>query len=1155
MTKIKQSTCISVFELALWALLSVLPASAQVITGSVTGSVVDTSGAVIVGAKVTLTNTGTSEALNTTSDSSGDFKFLFLPPGTYTIDASLTGFKAFRREGIIVEADRSLAVPITLEVGQTNETVEVQAGAALLEPNSSEVGTTVTNQDVMELPLNARNPMGLTNLIPTAKGVGYFGAQVLTSWRVGSVNIGGGQALTSAFLLDGVPNDKMGDASGANTFLTTDSTGEFKVITNDMSAEYGRTTGGVISVISRSGQNDYHGSAFEYLQNTALNANNFFNNASGTPLAPVHQNQFGAALGGRIIRDKLFFFANYEGFIQHLSNSQIITSPTALQRVGNFSQTDAQNGQEIVIYDPLTSTPNPASAGAYTRTPFPGNIIPAGRISQFAQEFFSLYPLPNLPGQNNGNNNNLFQIGATPTTRQTGGIKIDWLLNSNQRLAVRMTHDYLDESVPDGSYFQNPLDNDKKTIFVPRHSGFVSYTNTLSPTMVLDLRSGINRDYDQATPWSFVPPFTNTDYLAALGFPQSFINQVPPLARQFPALTISGLGGALGGYGSAIQNRAAYEWGDVASLTKIWREHTFKLGYQYTLYRGNPYDQAPPAFSFTSAYTQGPNATTSSTTAGLGLASLELGDPATGSYTYQNSHEYQELDDAVFLEDDWKVNHKLTLNLGIRWEYQGPFTDRHNEMTNFNPTATTTVDGVTLTGGTIFPGVDGIPRGVVTTTYNHFAPRIGYAYQVNSKLVARGGYGIFWVPERAVLEPNATGFSQANSMVASLNNGITPANTISNPFPQGLVQPSGSSLGLLTDLGGAVSTQLRDVLQGYAQQWNFTLQYSPWNNWLVEAAYLGNKGTHLEGNGAGSSHNLDQLNPAFLSLGNALNTQVTNPYYGLITSGQLATPTITLQQSLLPFPQYTSLNGGWWYPGVSFYNAFTLKVEKRFSQGFSVLLSYANSKLLDASAMTSTVTGGNSSTGILNIDNLLEGEYSKAVQDIPQRLVLTALYHEPFFTQGSRLARMVLGDWNFSSIATFQSGQTLSLSASNNVTSSNRPNVVSGVSDRLAHPSLAEWFNTAAFSVPAPFTYGDASRTIPNVMAPRLINEDFALYKDFVIKERYKIDLRGEAFNLTNRPDFGNPGTNASVATFGVISSTLVAPLPRNLQVSMRFTF
>ena len=1139
-----------------WRLMLLLLAAwgstvyAQQITGSITGSVVDSSGAAVVGASVKLTNTGTAFVQTTATDASGNFQFLLLQPGTYLIEGSNPGFKTFRRDGIIVEADRSLGVPVTLDVGQTSETVEVVGGTPLLEPNTSEVATTVDSQKVMDLPLNARNPMGLANLIPTVKGIGYFGNQILTSWRVGSINIGGGQALTSSFLLDGVANDKMGDASGANTFLTTDSTGEFKIITNNMSAAYGRTTGGVISIISKSGTNKYHGSAFEYIQNTAFNANNYFSNAAGTPLAPVHQNQFGGAVGGRIIKDKLFFFANYEGFIQHLSNTQIVTSPTALQRTGDFSQTTAASGKLITIYDPLTTVTS--SSGASVRTPFAGNIIPTNRISQFAQEFFSLYPMQNLPGQNN----NLLQTGQTPTTRKTGSIKIDYLLSSAQRMAFRYTGDALDESVPNGSFFQNPLENDKKTIYVPRHSGLVSYTATLSPTLLFDVRSSINRDYDQATPWSFVDPFSKVNLLAALGLPQSLINQLPPNDRQFPDLTISGLGGSSGGYGSAIGNRAAYEWGEVASLTKIWRNHSFNFGYQYTLYRGNPYDATPPIFAFNAGYTQGPNPTAASATAGLGLASLELGYPASGSFTYQASHEYQEIDHGLYVQDDWKVNRKLTLNLGLRWEYQGPFTDRHNVMTNFNPTATTTVNGVVLTGGTIFPGVNGIPRGVVDTIFNHYAPRFGYAYQVTSKLVARGGYGIFWVPERGVLEPAATGFSPQTTMVASLNNGLTPFNTISNPYPQGFVQPTGSSAGLLTNLGGAITAQMRNVPQGYAQQWNFTLQYSPWANWLVEAAYLANKGTHLES----YTNTLDQLNPSYLSLGNALNAQVPNPYYGIIPTGQLATPTITRQQSLLPFPQYTSVSGGYFYPGVSFYNAFTLKVEKRFSQGFSILLAYANSKLLDASAATSTVTGGNTSTGILNMYNLLGGEYSKGVQDIPQRMVITGLWAEPFFKSGPLLQRMVLGGWNFSEITTFQSGQTLSLSAPGNVVTAqgnttNRPNVVYGVSDQVANPTIQQWFNTAAFSLPAPFTFGNASRTIPNVMGPRLINMDIALYKDFVIKEKYTIDLRGEAFNLLNRPDFGNPNLTVGSPTFGTITSLLVNPLPRNIQLSLRVTF
>src|SRR5262249_20536828 len=283
---------------------------AQQITGSITGAVTDPSGAAIASANVTLTNTGTGAAQSMTSDSSGDFRFLLLPPGIYALEVTRSGFKTSRRDGIVVEADRSMAVPVVLSVGQVNETVVVTGGSPLLEPNTSDLGTTVDAQKIVELPLNARNPMGLANLVPTVKGMGFFGQQVLTSWRIGAVNIGGGQPLTSAFLMDGVPNDKLGDAAGANTYLTTDSTEEFKVITNSMSAEFGRTGGGVISVISKSGTNGFHGSLFEYIQNTAFNANDFFANAAGTPLAPLHQHQFGSSPGRRIKARHIFFFGD-----------------------------------------------------------------------------------------------------------------------------------------------------------------------------------------------------------------------------------------------------------------------------------------------------------------------------------------------------------------------------------------------------------------------------------------------------------------------------------------------------------------------------------------------------------------------------------------------------------------------------------------------------------------------------------------------------------------------------------------------------------------------------------------------------------------------------------------------------------------------------
>jgi hypothetical protein len=1148
--------CLFILKATTALLIALLPLVAQQITGSVTGSVTDPSGAAITGATVKLTNTGTGVARTTVTDAAGNFQFLLLQPGTYVIAASNLGFKNFQRAGIIVEADRSMAVPVVMAVGAVTETVEVLGGTPLLEPNSSEVGTTVDSQKVLELPLNSRNPMGLANLVPTAKGVGYFGQQILTSWRIGAVNIGGGQPLTSGFLMDGVPNDKLGDAAGANTFLTTDSTEEFKVITNSMSAEYGRTTGGVISVVSKSGTNGFHGGLFEYLQNTAFNANDFFANAAGTPLAPVHQNQFGGSFGGRIKRDKLFFFGNFEGFIQHLSASETINSPTALQRAGDFSHTFASNGQMITIYDPLSTVPNPAAPGQSIRTPFAGNVIPPNRISQFAKGFLDLYPMPNLPGNPVTGTSNLFLLGNIPTDRETGGVKVDWAMSAGRHLSVRYTRDVLNESVPNGSFFQSVLDNDKKVIYVPRHSGAVSFTDSLSPTLLFDARSGINRDYDQSIPWSYVGKYEKTGFpLTSLGLPQFLVDQLQPGSVQFPGLTVADFGGILGGYGSAIGNRAAYTWGNVASLTKVLPGHTIKTGYQFTLYRGFPLDRSPLTFSFTRGFTQGPNPTVAGQTSGYGLASLELGTTASGSFTYQPSHEQQEIDHAIFAEDDWKVSRKLTLNLGVRWEYQGPFTDRYNEMTNFDPYSTSAlqVSGLSLKGGTIFPGVNGVPRGVVDVSYTHFAPRLGFAYQALSKLVVRGGYGIFWVPEKGILNPASTGFGITTTMIASLDNGLTPYNTIDNPFPSGLLRPTGSNQGLLTGIGTSVAGQLRNAFPGYAQQWNFMLQFSPWNNWLIEGAYMGNRGVHLE---TLQGLNLDQLDPQYLSLGNTLNAQVPNPFYGSIASGPLSTPTISRQQLLLPYPQYTGtvpLNGGWSYLGDSIFHAFALKVEKRFSQGFSILSSYTISKLIDAAVGSGGAvrTGGTPETGIVSWYNL-RNERSKSIYDIPQRAVITGLWQEPFFSASRGWRRQVLGSWNFNGIMTLQSGQAIALQSGS---PTQRPNVVPGVDDHAAKQSLTTWFSKAAFSVPAPFTFGNAGRTIPNLMSDGMFDLDASLYKTFVVRENYKVELKGEAFNLTNTPTFDVPGRDVNNQTFGVVTATALNPRPRSIQLSIRLLF
>src|SRR5436309_8336140 len=329
------------------ALILVVSASfAQQITGSITGAVTDPTGAAVTGAAVKLTNTETGAIQNATSDESGNFRFLLLPPGNYSLQVTTSGFKSFRREGIIVEVDRSLAVPVALQIGQVSDTVEVIGGSPLLEPNTSSLGTVMDEKKVIDLPLNGRNPMGLANLIPTVKGIGYFGGQVLSSWRLAAVSIGGGQPLTNGFLVDGIANDKMVD-SGPMTFLTVDSTEEFKVQTNGMSAEFGRTSGGVISMISKSGTNQIHGSLFEFLRNDKVNANDFFANKAGRARTPSRVNQFGGTVGGPIRKDKLFYFFNYEGYRERTSALKSNTSPTDAQRGGDFSGLTTSAGQLI----------------------------------------------------------------------------------------------------------------------------------------------------------------------------------------------------------------------------------------------------------------------------------------------------------------------------------------------------------------------------------------------------------------------------------------------------------------------------------------------------------------------------------------------------------------------------------------------------------------------------------------------------------------------------------------------------------------------------------------------------------------------------------------------------------------------------------------
>ena len=1124
-------------------------AHGQVTSGTVTGSVQDPTAAPIAGAAVKLINNATSAIQTTATDNAGNFQFLFASPGVYILEVATPGFRTFRRDGIVVETDRSLSVPVTLAIGQVTDTVEVYGGTPLLEPNTSSLGTVMDRQKIEDLPLNGRNPMGLANLIPTVRGVGYFGGQVLSTWRTAAVNISGGQPLLNSFLIDGAANDKIGDAAGAMTYLAVDATQEFKVLTNSMSAEYGRTGGGIISVISKSGTNSYHGTLFEYIRNDKMNANNFFSNSSGAKLAPLAVNQYGGTFSGPVKKDKAFFFFNYEGYKERRTQTRTITSPSLLERSGNFSQTFTASGQLINIFDPLTTAADPSRPGAFLRQPFPGNTIPMSRVSKMSQETFSFIPLGNLPGLPFTHAQNLYQAAKSPIDRYTWGIKGDYNLSQTRRAALRYTRDVL-EPWRFPNFFNAVIDTDGRYISIPRHSAALQYTDSITPTLLLEARAGINTDGENGY-GPFSQDIGKTFDLTSLGFPQSFIDQrqrghFTPRGA-FPNYSV----GDLTNFGAlSDQIRSGLAWDTNVAVAKVLSSHTLKVGYTKRFSAFNSSNAGTSNFSFNRGFTQGPDPTVASPRAGYGTASFILGMPATGNNIYNPDVAMGQHYHAAFVQEDWKVSRSLTLNLGLRWEYEAPLTERYNVFTNFDPglAAPIQVSGLNLHGGPIFPGASGT-RLITNPLYGMWAPRSGFAYQARPNLVVRSGYGITYIPIKGIGIPNYTGYSPITVMVTSLDGDLTPKDTVSNPFPNGLNLPTGSKLGAATGLGGDLQTQMREPKPGYMQQWNLTLQLEPRANWLVEGAYVGSKGTHVL---TSQNRNLDQIEPSNLALGNALLQSVPNPFFGTISTGPLSGPTVPRQQLLRPYPQYNSVLGGWSSLGDSIYHAFALKIEKRFSQGFSLLVSYTLSKIIDGAVGNGggVRPGGTNDVGILNWYNL-RAERSKGIEDIPQRLVMTALWEIPFAKQGHPAKRLILGGWHLNAISTIESGRSIALNSGGN----NRPNVVPGQNPNSGDRSLARWFNTAAYSVPAPFTYGNASRTIPNVMSDGIINVDFSLFKDFHFREKTKLQFRAEAFNLTNTPVFDTPGVNVQSQTFGVVTATAFSPKPRELQMALKLTF
>lgn len=1143
---------------------------AQVITASLQGVVRDASGAVVPGARVEVRNTATNAEVDITTGSDGFFLATPLPPGPYTVTIKAKGFNTLVSNTIVLDVDQRAQEDFTLKVGAVAQTVSVTATAPLLSSTTSDVGQVVNSNQITNLPLNARETYQFIFLTPGVHGSVSFAFNGL------AVEANGGIPGTTEILIDGVHSAPplVNPIAGFTAFPPVDATEEFKVETSNYSAQFGDAGSGIVNLIYKSGTNKLHGDLWEFLTNSALYANNFFNNKSKIAIPEFQRSQFGFTVGGPVVipkiyngRDKTFFFGDFEGLRQGSATTTTATVPTAAMRTGNFSSLATAAGAAVTIYDPNTTV---ASGTGYVRSAFAGNVIPTAEINQVASKIANYFPLPTQ----SGSVNNFVASGKAIENINNYDIKVDEDLNAPNRFFARFSHHGL-ASLP-AVYFPSAIElaENNTNQWNTGTNAVVGYTHIFSPRFVTQFRYGFARMYVNEEPLSV--GYNPTQ----LGFP-SYITQIAN-ALVFPTISAANYI-TLGAPGSTPAIIATEEHTIAINNTWLVHTHTLNFGFQLEvpLFNTVQDNEEDGSYSFAKSLTQGPNPNTASSTAGDGFATLLLGVGTSGGIELNYkvvstaSRSY-----ALYLQDDWRVKSKLTLNLGLRWDLTIPRTERYNRMDWFDPTAVSPIASAVagaagasdcpvcanLAGGLEFVGVHGNSRHQFPTQWANFNPRFGFAYQAAKNTVIRGGYGIFFYGggvEGAAGTVGTDGFSEITNYVGS-ENGLTPTNYLTNPFPTGIVQPTGNALGLATALGSTIADPFPNSKIPYVEDWNFNVQQQLPGAIVVSAAYVGTHGTHLIEEGEGGAW--DQILPSAMALGSGLDKSVPNPFYGLITTGALASATVPLYDLEAPFPQFSPLEADYPIGSDSVYNSFQLKVERRFTSGLSLLLAYTNSKMLDNFGFISNVG--------IDVDHQniydLNADRSVDPSDISQDLSLAAVYPLPFgrgqhFGRGwGRLPDAFLGGWQTNGILTIATGNPIYLSTSVTTGVGNpteRPNynpnaagcAQSAALSGSAVSRLAEWFNTACFTQPAAFTFGNVGRTLPDVRAQGVNNLDFSVFKDFRLGERFKLQFHAESFNLFNRVQFGVPNQSLSSSAFGTVSSQ--ANSPRELQFALKVLF
>lgn len=1177
-TRAHQAAYTVVLVLALLVtLLAATPGWAQESRGTVVGKVTDATGAVIPGASVQVTNKAMGTKITLATNEVGFYQAPFLIPGLYELTVEMQGFKKFVRDDLEVRVNDRLQVDITLQVGAAAESITVTGETPLLSTTTAAMGQVIDAKRVADLPLAHGNPYALIGL---AGGVSFRGSPTLDRpfepTHIVGYAMAGTRSNRSDVMIDGLPSTATANANEVISSYVppADIVHEFKVQTAAFDASYGNTEGGVINISLKSGTREFHGTAYYAKMTPSLFANNWFANAAGSdpvtgkPLQPrtdFTYNRWGGSAGGPVIlpklyngKNKTFFMYGYEAIHESRPrNNGTKTVPTEAMKTGNFSQLLAL-GSQYKIYDPATR--RTAAGGRYQQDEFAGNIVPANRITPISKKLLEYWPKPLTAGRSDGTLNmdesNLLEV----ITYYTHSLRVDHMLGDKQRLAVRGSFYKRDSnynnyfhSIATGQWFQ----------FLSRVGG-IDHVYTINPSTVLNTRYGYNRFVRVTAPH---PGARGLD-LTTLGFPKALNDAIPASVRQFPGINMTGYQGT----------NAGGEWRPCdthtfnITLLKTKGVHALKTGMEFRAYRENDFffgNDQTGRLSFDSTWTRGPmdNSPTAPGSLGQSVAAFLLGLPSSGAVSRVASYAEQSTNWGFFLQDDWRVNNKLTLNIGLRYEFEGPLTERFNRSVRgfdysavqpieaavkakytLNPIAEVPASQFRVQGGLTFAGVAGQPRALYETPKRNLLPQFGFAYRPTPKTVMRGGYGIYYgfLGQRRG-DVNQTGFTANTNFVPSIDSGLSFIATLANPFPSGIQEPQGAAAGAQTYLGQGISFFNPEPQTVYNQRWQLGFQRELRGGWVADLAYVGNRGTHIE-----ITRDLNAIPLSALSTSparddtrnNYLTANVPNAFYPLLAGTGLASANVARTVLMRAYPQFTSLSTTT-NEGYSWYHSLQTGIQKRFSKGYTAAASYTFSKFMQA-------------TELLNAADPRPTEVISD-QDTPHRLTVSSIYELPF-GQGRRflpktnafVSRIISG-WQLQGIYTFQSGTPLG-NWGNLIMYGNMRDV------RLPsdQQKVERWINTdAGFEKATGKQLVSNVRTFPQrfgwLRTDNVNNIDLSAIKNTQIVEGKTLQFRGDFFNAFNHANFAGPNLTPTSASFGQVSA--VNNYARRIQLGVKFLF